>query len=81
MASGLFRRDRTSASIAILVALVYGGMIWGFVPQPGVSWQSHLYGSISGVIIAFVFRKRDLPEPTEIEMEQVEEDKHFFDTP
>ena len=80
VASGLFRRDRTSASIAILVALVYGGMIWGFVPQPGVSWQSHLYGSISGVIIAFVFRKRDLPEPTEIEMEPVEEDKHFFDT-
>jgi membrane associated rhomboid family serine protease len=80
VASGLFRKDRTSTSIAILVALVYGSMIWGFVPQPGISWQSHLYGSISGVIIAFVFRKRDLPEPTEMELEKPEEERHFFDT-
>jgi membrane associated rhomboid family serine protease len=80
VASGLFRRDRTSTSIAILVALVYGSMVWGFIPQPGVSWQSHLYGSISGVIIAFVFRKRDLPAPSQIELEKPEEDRHFFDT-
>jgi membrane associated rhomboid family serine protease len=80
VASGIFRKDRTSTSIAILVALVYGSMVWGFIPQDGVSWQSHLYGSISGVIIAFIFRKRDLPEPTEIELEKPEEDKHFFDT-
>ena len=80
IASGIFRRDRTSVTIAILVGLTYGGMIWGFIPQPGVSWQSHLYGAISGLIIAYLVRKKDLPEPTANQMEPLEEDKHFFET-
>ncbi len=80
VASGIFRKDRTSVSIAILVGLVYGSMVWGFIPQHGISWQSHLYGTFSGVIIAFILRRRDLPEPTETELEKTEEDRHFFDT-
>jgi|ERR1043165_581494 membrane associated rhomboid family serine protease len=80
-ASGLFRRDRNSAAIAIFVVLMYGGMIVGFIPQVGVSWQSHLYGALSGALIAYLFRKIDLPEPTEIELEKPEEDRHFFDEP
>ena len=35
VASGIFRKDRTSVSIAILVTLVYGGMIYGFIPVEG----------------------------------------------
>lgn len=79
VASGLFRKDRTSTSIAIFVGLSYGGMVLGFLPKDGVSWQSHLYGAISGVIIAFVFRNRDLPQPTGIELEQTEEERPFFE--
>jgi membrane associated rhomboid family serine protease len=79
VASGIFRKDRTSVSIAILVGLVYGSMVWGFIPQEGISWQSHLYGAISGVIIAFIVRKRDLPPATPTELEQSEEDRHFFE--
>lgn len=79
VASGLFRKDRTSVSIAILIALVYGGTVEGFFPKQGVSWQSHLYGALSGVFIAFVFRHRDLPPLNEIELETIEEDRHFFE--
>lgn len=80
VASGWFRNDRTSVSIAIFVGLFYGGMVVGFIPEKGISWQSHLYGAISGVLIAFVFRKKDLPPPHEFELEKTEEEKHFFDT-
>ena len=80
ISSGIFRRDRTSVTIAILVTLIYGSMIWGFIPQPGVSWQSHLYGAISGLIIAYLLRKKDVPEPHENDLEATEDDKHFFET-
>jgi len=79
VASGIFRKDRNSIAIAIFVVLMYGGMVVGFIPTKGVSWQSHLYGSLCGVFMAIVFRKTDLPEPTEVELEKAEEDKHFFE--
>ena len=79
IASGLFRRDRSSTTIAILVTLVYGGMILGFLPKQGVSWQSHLYGALSGVAIAFFLRKRNLPPPHEFDLEKDNSEKHFFD--
>jgi len=79
IASGIFRRDRTSTSMAIIVALMYGGMIIGFVPQPGVSWQSHFWGAVSGVIIAVLYRKRDLPVVVNEEEEESSESEHFFE--
>lgn len=79
VASGLFRKDTRSVAIAIFIALVYGGMVIGFLPVEGVSWQSHLYGALSGVLIAFWVRNVDLPTPSEIELEQVEKDKRFFE--
>jgi membrane associated rhomboid family serine protease len=79
VASGIFRKDRNSVAIAIFVALMYGGMIAGFIPTKGVSWQSHLYGALCGVFMALVFRNTDLPQPNEIELEKIEEEKHFFD--
>jgi len=79
VASGWFRRDRMSITIAIAVVLVYGGMVWGFIPQQGISWQSHLYGAISGGIIAYLLRNSHPPPPHAIDLEKVEEDRHFFD--
>lgn len=55
--SGFFRMDVKSIAIASGVALFYGGMVWGILPiQPGVSWESHLFGAITGLTLAFIFR-------------------------
>ncbi|HRN93496.1 MAG TPA: rhomboid family intramembrane serine protease [Chitinophagales bacterium] len=78
LASGIMRKDKTSATISILVALLYGSMAAGFFPKAGISWQSHVWGAVSGIIIAFIFRKKDLPAPESNE-EQVEEKEHFFE--
>jgi membrane associated rhomboid family serine protease len=52
---GYFERSLFSIAIAILVLVVYGGMIWGVFPQqPGISWEAHLLGFIGGVIGARV---------------------------
>lgn len=79
VASGLFRKDRSSVTIAFLVAMMYGGMLLGFIPEKGVSWQSHLFGALSGIFIAFVLRKVDVPPKHEFENEPEEKDEHFFE--
>ncbi len=46
----------SSAIIAIGVFLIYGGLIWGIVPQGRhISWDGHLAGLIAGVLVARLF--------------------------
>jgi membrane associated rhomboid family serine protease len=77
--SGIFRKDRRSFSIALVVTLLYGSMIGGFIPQEGVSWQGHLYGALVGLIIAFVLRNRKLDDYDHRFITSDEPEKHFFE--
>ena len=50
---GFFERKLGQIAAGVLVALVYGGMIWGVLPnQRGVSWQGHFFGLLGGVLAA-----------------------------
>ena len=56
---GYFQRNVPSIFLSIVVALVYGSLVWGVLPsQPGVSWQSHLFGFIGGAIAARYIAKK-----------------------
>jgi len=58
--SGLIRRDTRSIALALIVTFLYGGIIWGVVPQnDGISWEYHLFGSLTGIFCAFAYRKID----------------------
>ena len=58
--SGIFKRDNRSIGLSLLVTFLYGGMVWGILPgQPGISWESHFFGGITGIVCAFIFRKKD----------------------
>ncbi len=58
--SGIFKRDNRSIALSLLVTFLYGGMVWGILPgQPGISWESHFFGGVTGIICAFIFRKKD----------------------
>ena len=51
---GYFERSLSSILWSILVLFLYGGMIWGVLPQRlGISWQSHLFGFIGGGFAAY----------------------------
>ncbi|MBK8338622.1 MAG: rhomboid family intramembrane serine protease [Flavobacteriales bacterium] len=55
--SGLFRKRRALMAIALLVVFMYGGLLWGLLPiVPRVSWESHLWGGIAGVVLAWFYR-------------------------
>jgi len=54
VARGFFERRIVTGAIAVLVALLYGGLVLGVLPnQPGVSWQSHLFGALAGIAVAW----------------------------
>ena len=62
---GALRWDRRAIALSSLVFFLYGGMIWGIFPgDPEVSYESHFFGALLGVILAIVCRNRD-PAPPE----------------
>lgn len=59
VAWAVLQRRLVSAAVAVLVLLLYGGMVLGVLPgQPGVSWQSHLFGAVAGVGVAWAHARR-----------------------
>lgn len=61
---GVLRWDRRAIGLALVAFFLYGGMIWGVFPgDPRVSYESHLSGAITGVVLAFLLRRLDPPPP------------------
>ena len=58
--SGIIRRDTRAIALALLVTFLYGSLVWGVLPiDSGVSWESHLFGSLMGIFCAFLFKGSD----------------------
>jgi membrane associated rhomboid family serine protease len=58
--SGVIRRDTRSIALALLVTFLYGSLVWGVLPlKEEVSWEGHLFGSLTGLAAAIIFRKSD----------------------
>lgn len=63
--SGAFRKDANLLTIGIIVVFLYGSMFWGILPiKPEISWESHLWGSASGLMLAFYYRNQGPVRPT-----------------
>ena len=59
--SGFFRKDSRSIAISLIVIFLYGGMAYGLFPiNEGISWESHLLGSLAGLMSAFYYRRHQL---------------------
>lgn len=51
---GLFSRRPGQIAAGVVVLVLYGGMLWGVLPdQPHVSWQGHLFGAVGGTLAAW----------------------------
>jgi len=60
--AGLIRRDRRAIAASLLVAFMYGALVWGVLPiNPAVSWETHLAAALIGVFLAITLRHRDNP--------------------
>lgn len=64
--SGIFRRSVRAIMLALVIVVLYSGMFAGVLPQQeGISWESHLIGSIIGIFAAF-WHKEELEEAEEL---------------
>ena len=66
VARGWYDRRIVSILIAVVVMVVYGGLLLGVLPTGGrVSWEGHLTGLVAGVLAARLGksdRREDAPE-------------------
>src|SRR4051795_1910519 len=59
VARGIFSRRPLHLVIGVAVLAVYGTTLaFSLVPHPGISWQSHLFGAIGGIVAARVLDRR-----------------------
>lgn len=81
---GAIRWDRRAIALSMVVFLLYGGMIWGIFPnKPGISYESHFFGAMIGIILAILLRNYDpnMPEKEYNWEEDDEDDTEYYDKP
>jgi membrane associated rhomboid family serine protease len=60
---GFFVRSLRQIALAVVLFLLWGGILWGVLPtNPQVSWQGHLFGTLAGVLAAWLVSRRS-PRP------------------
>ena len=60
--SGFIKKDIQSVGLSIVIAFLYGSLIFGIIPdEEHVSWESHLFGFITGIFLAWLYRHKDKP--------------------
>ena len=63
----LMYRSLRSIAIAVIVMFFYGSMVWGFLPvHRWVSFESHLFGALAGIVAGYLFAKRDKMREKEV---------------
>jgi membrane associated rhomboid family serine protease len=61
--SGILRKKITVLIVSIAIAIIYGGMVWGLLPQNlHISWIGHICGAVAGLISSIAFRKNKYDE-------------------
>lgn len=63
--SGIIRKYFRLVALSLLVVFIYGSMVWGIFPgiYKNVSWESHMLGFISGVVLSVAYRNEGPQEP------------------
>ncbi len=76
--SGVFRKDANLLTISIIVVFLYGSMFWGIFPlKPGISWESHFWGWVSGLVLARYYRNHGPVRPVSSWENEPDEDEDF----
>jgi membrane associated rhomboid family serine protease len=74
--SGIIRRYFRLIALSLLIVFLYGSMVWGLFPgvYKNVSWESHMLGFFSGVVLAVWYRNQGPQKPVYEWMEEEEEE-------
>ncbi len=63
--SGIIRGYYRLVALSLLVVFLYGEMVWGIFPgtYENVSWESHMLGFFSGILLSIWFRNEGPQRP------------------
>ena len=66
--SGLLRKYAPLIAISLVVAFLYGSLVWGIFPSQEyrISWEGHLAGAMVGFILAIIYRKKGPQKPVKV---------------
>jgi len=79
--SGIIRRYMRLLALSLLVAYLYGSMVWGMFPfvDMQISWEAHMMGAFCGVVLAFWYRKEGPQRPEPGWLDEDDEQADFFE--
>ncbi|HEX2969857.1 MAG TPA: rhomboid family intramembrane serine protease [Bacteroidales bacterium] len=75
--SGIIRKHFRLIALSLLIVFLYGSMVWGMFPRiyKNVSWESHMLGFISGIVLTIAFRNEGPQPPVYEWLDEDEEDE------
>lgn len=78
--SGVFRKHKPLMVISALVVFLYGSITWAIFPfDESLSWEGHLFGTLSGLLVAYSYRKEGPQKPDySWDEEQDEEEDEYW---
>lgn len=80
--SGIIRKHVPLIAISLIITFLYGNLVWHVFPweiNDPVSWEGHLTGSISGLILAVIYRHKGPQKPVKVWDEDDENDVNVFE--
>lgn len=77
--SGIFRKHRQLMMVSAFVVFIYGSMTYGMFPfDRSISWEGHLFGALSGILVAYSYRKEG-PQPKVYQWPEEDEQEDLSD--
>ena len=75
----VLKREPKLMAYSLIIVFLYGSIVWGFFPQlfpdKHISWEGHLAGAITGIILAFFYRKEGPVKKVYFEDEEEDEEE------
>jgi len=75
----ILKQEPKLMAYSLIIIFLYGSIIWGFFPQlfpdKHISWEGHLAGTITGVVLAFFYRNEGPVKKIYFEAEEEEEEE------
>ncbi|WCD77522.1 rhomboid family intramembrane serine protease [Pseudomonas sp. TUM22785] len=62
LARAWYQRSIASLLVALVALAGYSGLVFGFIPTPGISVESHIAGAVAGCIVAWLMHSKSLLE-------------------
>ena len=82
VAISLIKMETSMLAYTLVIIFLHGSLVWGFFPQlfpdKHISWEGHLAGAITGVLLAFFYRNEGPQKKKYFEDEEQEENLDDF---